>query len=85
MLYGAPQTMRYFRITQSQFERLLLVHEHFALLDLVITIDLSISANTRSSSALWQVSIVFKCFSFPNFTVLADDIDLNPSDVFIKN
>ena len=77
--------MRYLRITQSQFKRLLPVQEHFTLLNLVITVDLSVSADTRSSRALWQVSVVFKCLSFANFTVLADDIDLNPSDVFVEN
>ena len=85
MLYGAPQTVRYLWITQSQFERLLLVQEHFALLNLVITIDLSVSSDTWSSCALRQVSIVLKCLSLAYFTVLADDIDLNPSNVLIKN
>ena len=85
MLDGAPQTVRHLRVTQNHLERLWLVQEYFTFLNLIIFVDFSISADTRSSCSPRHVPILFKCLSLAYLTVFTNDVDLDTAYIFIKD
>ena len=85
VLNRSPESVWHCRGAKGHLKWLLLVEEHFAFDDLIITVDLSIRANARSSRAFGQMTIMVVCFALAHFAVLPDDIDLNPSDILVEN
>lgn len=85
MFQRSPEAIRHFRIAQRHLKRLLLVNKDFTFLDLIVAIDLAIRANTGSSRAFWKMAIMFKCLTLAHLAILANNIDLDATNVLIKN
>ena len=84
MLNGSPKTNWNGFAAKSQLERLLFIHEYLAFLDLIVSIDLAIRADSWSPYSLWQMPIVLKLFSLSHLAVLTDNIDFDAAQIFIK-
>ena len=85
MLNRTPQAIRDFGVSKSQFKWLLLVNKHLSFFDLVIAINLSISANAGSPTSSRLVSVLLKGFSLADLTIFTYNIDLNTANIFIKD
>lgn len=85
VLDSPPETHRHFGISQSHLERLLFVKEDFTLLDLIVTVNLAVCADAWSATAFRLVTIVLESFPLAHLAVITDDIDFDPTDVFVKH
>jgi len=85
MFDGAPKPMWNLRITQCHFEWLLTIEEHFARINLVISINFAICADSWSSEASIVMPVLLKSLSLANLSIFSNDVDFNSANVLIEH
>ena len=81
MFNGPPESIWHFGVSKSQLMGFLFFEKDFSLFDLVIEIDLAICADARSTSSLWQMTVVLKSLPLSHIATFSDHVHFYPTDI----